>query len=477
MNTALTILAADPPPPPPPVAPGWQLMSAFIAAIAVIVVLISFVKLHPFLALIFGALTVGVVPLALSAFTGDTVGHDLAAVLKSFTTGFGSTAASVGILIALGAMFAKLLADSGGADEIVDTIIGHASPRMLPWAMALVGAVIGLPMFFEIGLVLLMPVIYLVARRSQLSLITVGIPALAGLSAMHGFVPPHPGPLVAIGLLHADLGVTLALGVLVAVPTVIVGGPLFGKLAGKWVVIAAPDTFDADRVGGDAHARRPSFGITLFSVLLPVVLMMGKALVDIFIADEHQWLRVTFDVLGEPLVALLLAVIVGMVTLGRGAGMSRAAITKCVESGLPPVAGIILIVAAGGGFKQVLVDSGIGTMLAEWAEHVNVSVIVLAWVLAVLIRLATGSATVATITASALVLGLVDHLGTGQTSLVVLAVGAGSLFFSHVNDAGFWLVNQYFRLSVSQTIKTWSLMETVLSVAGLVFVLLLSLVI
>ena len=212
-------------------------------------------------------------------------------------------------------------------------------------------------------------------------------------------------------------------------------------------------------------------------MLLPVVLMLGKALVDIFIDDESQWFRVTFDVLGTPLVALLIAVIVGMGTLGRGAGMSRDELTRCIESGLPPVAGIILIVAAGGGFKQVLVDSGIGTLLADWAKDVSISVIVLAWLLAVLIRLATGSATVATITASALMLGLMDGLSSGQVSLVVLAVGAGSLFFSHVNDAGFWLVNQYFRLSVGQTIKTWSLMETVLSVTGLVVVLLLSLVV
>ena len=169
-------------------------------------------------------------------------------MLTSFAKGFGETAAGVGILIALGAMFAKLLADSGGADEIVDTIVGHASPRMLPWAMALVGAIIGLPMFFEIGLVLLMPVIYLVSRRSQLSLITVGIPALAGLSAMHGFVPPHPGPLTAIGLLNADLGITLALGVAVAIPTIIVAGPLFGKLAGQVGRRSTrPTPFDADR--------------------------------------------------------------------------------------------------------------------------------------------------------------------------------------------------------------------------------------
>jgi len=366
MNTGIAFLA-DAPKLVEPVASGTQLILAFLAGIALIVVLITVVKLHPFLALIFGALTVGL-----------AAGQNLIKVLKSFSDGFGSTAASVGILIALGAMFAKLLADSGGADQIVDTIVGHASPRMLPWAMALVGAIIGLPMFFEIGLVLLIPVIYLVSRRSQLSLITVGIPALAGLSAMHGFVPPHPGPLTAIGLLNADLGLTLALGVAVAVPTIIVAGPLFGKLAGRWVVVEAPDTFDADELAEGAEHRRPSFGITLFSVLLPVALMLGKALADIIIDDEKNWLQTIFDSLGTPLIALLIAVIVGMFTLGRGAGMGRDELTKCIESGLPPVAGIILIVAAGGGFKQVLVDTGIGTLLADWAKGAHMSVIVLA---------------------------------------------------------------------------------------------------
>lgn len=480
MTSALTHLAAGTEL-VEPVAGGAQLVLAALAGIALIVVLITIVKLHPFLALIFGALTVGM-----------AAGENISDVLASFSTGFGSTAASVGILIALGAMFAKLLADSGGADEIVDTIVGHASPRALPWAMALVGAIIGLPMFFEIGLVLLMPVIYLVARRSQLSLITVGIPALAGLSAMHGFVPPHPGPVAAISLLNADLGVTLALGVLVAIPTIVVAGPLFGKLAGRWVVLEVPDRFDAtDSAGTESDGSattataatttvtkaRPTFAITMFSVLLPVALMMGKALVDIFVDDKSHLLRQTFDILGQPLMALLIAVVVGMFTLGGGAKMSRDQIVKCIESSLPPVAGIILIVAAGGGFKQVLVDTGIGTLLAEWAKGANLSVVLLAWVLAVLIRLATGSATVATITASSLMLGLVEGMSTGQVSLVVLAVGAGSLFFSHVNDAGFWLVKEYFGMTVGQTIKSWSLMETALSVSGLVFVLLLGLVI
>ncbi|WP_326546422.1 gluconate:H+ symporter [Mycolicibacterium sp. ND9-15] len=491
MNAAITVLAADTEL-PEPVASGWQLIAAALAGIALIVVLITVAKLNPFLALIFGALAVGVV-----------AGVNIGDVLESFGDGFGTTAAGVGILIALGAMFAKLLADSGGADEIVDTIVGRASLRALPWAMALVGSIIGLPMFFEIGVVLLMPVIYLVAKRSGQSLITIGIPALAGLSAMHGMVPPHPGPLTAIDLLDADLGITLALGVVVAIPTVIVAGPLFGKLAGRWVVIDIPDRFEADDFGGNggsgartAQARtaqaqtaqggtatqaatrvRPKFGITLFSVLLPVGLMMGKALADIFIDDENSLVRQAFDILGRPLMALLIAVIVGVFTLGRGAAMTRDQIAKCIESSLPPVAGIILIVAAGGGFKQVLVDTGIGTQLAEWAKGANVSVILLAWVLAVLIRLATGSATVATITASSLMLGLVEGMSAGQVSLVVLAVGAGSLFFSHVNDAGFWLIKEFFGMTVGQTIKSWSIMETVLSVVGLILVLLLGLVI
>src|SRR5580765_5778723 len=213
--------------------PAARLIPAALLGIAVIVVLITRFKLHPFLGLTLGSLTVGAV-----------AGVAMSDTIASFTKGFGSTAAGVGTLIALGAMFGKLLADSGGADEIVDTIVGRSSARTLPWAMAGVGALIGLPMFFEIGLVLLMPVIFLVARRSQMSIVKVGIPALAGLSAMHGLVPPHPGPLTAIDLLGADLGITLALGVAVAIPTVIVAGPLFGKLAGRWVVLDVPDRFD-----------------------------------------------------------------------------------------------------------------------------------------------------------------------------------------------------------------------------------------
>ncbi|MEV7967702.1 gluconate:H+ symporter [Sphaerisporangium sp. NPDC088356] len=460
MSTALIALAA-----PEAAVPTGRLLPAALVGIALIVLLITRFRLHPFLSLTLGSLAVGAI-----------AGLPMADVITSFTNGFGSTAAGVGTLIALGAMFGKLLADSGGADEIVDTIVGRSSPRSLPWAMAAVGALIGLPMFFEIGLVLLMPVIFLVSRRSGLSLVRVGIPALAGLSVMHGLVPPHPGPLVAIDALKADLGITLGLGVLIAVPTVAIAGPLFARYAARWVDVPAPELFDAGRQQDEGDVRRPSFGVTVATVLLPVVLMMGKAVADLF-AAEGTLVRSGLDFLGTPLVALLIAVLVAIFTLGRGAGMDRKALATSLERALPPIAGILLIVAAGGGFKQTLVDTGIGKLVADWVQSSGLSVLLLAWLVAVLIRLATGSATVATVTASGILAPLVTTLDTGHTSLLVLAIGAGSLFFSHVNDAGFWLVKEYFGLSVGQNLKTWSAMETVISVVGLVLVLALSLVV
>ncbi len=444
--------------------PASRLIPAALLGIAVIVVLITRFKLHPFLGLTLGSLTVGAV-----------AGVAMSDTIDSFTKGFGSTAAGVGTLIALGAMFGKLLADSGGADEIVDTIVGRSSPRTLPWAMAGVGALIGLPMFFEIGLVLLMPVIFLVARRSGLSIIKVGIPALAGLSAMHGLVPPHPGPLVAIDALKANLGITLAFGVLVALPTIAIAGPLFARFAGRWVDVPAPEMFGTDDDRAE-RLQRPTFAVTLLAVLTPVVLMMGKALADIFAAEGNP-VRTVLDFLGTPIIALLIAVIVGMFTLGRGAGMGTKELASSLEKSLPPIAGILLIVAAGGGFKQTLVDTGIGNLVADWVEGSGVSVLLLAWVVAVMIRLATGSATVATVTASGILAPLAAGMSTPEVSLLVLAIGAGSVFFSHVNDAGFWLVKEYFGLSVGQTLKSWSLMETLLSVSGLVFVLILGLVV
>ncbi|MFF8609365.1 GntP family permease [Streptomyces sp. NPDC015346] len=441
-----------------------QLGIAVLAGIAVIVLLITKFKLHAFLALTIGSL-------ALGAFAGAP----LAATIDSFTAGLGKTVAGVGVLIALGAILGKLLADSGGADQIVDTILAKASGRAMPWAMVLIASVIGLPLFFEVGIVLLIPVVLLVAKRGNYSLMRIGVPALAGLSVMHGLIPPHPGPLVAIDALGANLGVTLALGVLVAIPTVIIAGPLFSRYAARWVDIPAPEKMIPVRPSEDLE-RRPGFVATVSTVLLPVVLMLIKALVDIVVDNPDNGLQKVTDVIGSPLIALLAAVLVGLFTLGRAAGFTKQRLSSTVEKSLAPIAGVLMIVGAGGGFKQTLIDAGVGQMILDFSKDWSIPALLLGWLIAVAIRLATGSATVATISAAGLVAPLAEGMGTSETALLVLAIGAGSLFFSHVNDAGFWLVKEYFGMNVGQTIKTWSVMETIISVVGIVFVLLLSLV-
>ncbi len=461
---SVELLAATPAPPPITSAGDTQLGIAALVGIAVIVLLITRWKMHAFL-----ALTIG------SGVLGAVAGAPLAKTITSYTTGLGATVASTGVLIALGAILGRLLADSGGADQIVDTILARTGERRLPWAMTLIAALVGLPLFFEVGIVLLIPVVLMVARRGNQSLMRVGVPALAGLSVMHGLVPPHPGPLAAVAAIHADLGTTLALGVLVAIPTVIIAGPLFGRLADRWVKAAPPEDLTPARTCEDL-ARRPGFVPTVCTMLLPVVLMLAKALVDVLVKNQGSAVYRVFDVIGTPVVALLAAVVLAMFTLARPAGFSKERISATVERSLAPIAGIVLIVGAGGGFKQVLVDAGIGQMILNWSHGWHISPLLLAWLIAVLIRVATGSATVATISAA----GLVAPLATGMTSthsaLLVLAVGAGSLFFSHVNDAGFWLVKEYFGMDVPQTLKSWSAMETVISVVAIGFVLALSVV-
>ncbi len=485
-----------------PAAGTAQLVVAGLVSIALIIGLIVWLKLHPFLALMLGAGLMAVVAGVsyLDAFT-------------SFSSGLGSTVGGVGVLIVLGSIIGTLLVRSGGADEIVDVVLARTPAQRLPWALALVAFVIGIPLFFEVGVVLLIPVVMLAARRAKLPLILLGIPALAGLSALHGLVPPHPGPLIAIDALHANLGITLGLGLLVAIPTVAIAGPLLARVMARWVPIEAPallgggmpallggdapprrgDTaragdavgpLDAERTGDAADAgegdpdrrRRPRFGVALAVVLLPVGLMLLRTVAETVGTEGTAWVDVLTFV-GTPLVALLVTTLLAMVLLGTALGSTLAEVSGTVGASLAPIAGIILIVGAGGGFKQTLVDSGVGDVIADGLKDAPVSPLIAAWLVAVAIRLATGSATVATITASGIVAPLAAGLGAGEVSLMVLAVGAGSVFFSHVNDAGFWMVKEYFGMTVGQTFKTWSLMETVLSVVALVAILGVSLVV
>jgi GntP family gluconate:H+ symporter len=493
---------------PKPASGNTQLIIAAVLGFATVILLIGVVKLHPFLSLIFGTAVLGLVA---------GLGPD--ATITSFTNGVGLTVGSVGLLIAVGAMIGGLLADTGGADRIVDRVVTSVSDHQLPWAMAGVAALIGLPLFFEIGVVLLIPVVLLVSKRTDVPLMKLAIPALAGLSVLHGLVPPHPGPLAAISLLKADLGLTLLFGLIIAIPTVIISGPVFGAFISRYVVAVAPEELiptrdpvtaaagkgygndspateraaDGDERGGirtgmdgepaadDADASAavrertlrtsPAFWPAVLTVLLPIALMLARAIGELTLAEENK-VRTGLDVVGTPLVALLAGLVLGMFTLGWGAGFNREEISASAANALPAIAGILLIVAAGGGLKQVLLEAGIGQMVADWANGANFSPLLLAWLVAVGIRVATGSATVATITAAGIVTPLAADLNRPTVALLVLAVGSGSLFFSHVNDAGFWLVKQYLGLSIGQTLKSWSVMETIISVCGLVGVLL-----
>ncbi|MFR9731689.1 gluconate:H+ symporter [Saccharopolyspora sp. MS10] len=431
-----------------------RLVAAAVGGIAVIVVLISWVKLHPFLALALGATTLGVV-----------AGMPFADLVETFTGGLGKTVGDVGLLVALGAMLGRLLTDTGGAEQIVETVLSRTTRRTLPWAMVFVAALLGLPMFFEVGVVLLVPIVVMVAARSEQPMLRIGIPALAGLSILHGLVPPHPGPLAAVDALGVDLGTTLALGILVAIPTAVVAGPVFGSFIAPRVELPPASALLGKAPGPDSGGRRPGFAPSVVMLLLPVVLMLGKSVADLWLAEDSAG-YVVLDTLGTPVVALMLTVLIAMAVLGPRSGLGRGALSGIVGGSLPPVAGIILIVGAGGGFKETLVESGVNTMITDVASGANLSPLLLAWLIAVAIRVATGSATVATISAAGMVAPLVVGLDPVHGALIALAIGSGSLFFSHVNDAGFWLVKEYFGMSVGQTLKTWSAMETILSVVS-----------
>lgn len=436
-------------------------------AIGVIISLIAVLDFHPFVALIGGSVVLGI---------GS--GTELSKVVDSFSTGMGATLGSTGALIALGAILGKILADSGGVDRIVDTIGSRSGPRLLPWSMALIAAVIGLPMFFEVGLVLLVPIIVVMAKRTNTPLVLLAVPALAALGTMHAFVPPHPGPLVAVSALNADVGTTLGLGLLAAIPTVMIAGPLYGKFISRHVRSEAPAELvaslvkEADRAREGGAARRlPSFAASVGAVALPVVLMLARSIVDIAFPGD-AWYNHLLDFVGTPLVAMFIAGLVAMVVFGFRLGRNRAEVRTTVSAGLPAVAGILLVVGAGGGFKQLIVDTGVADAIGKFAAEAHMPMLALGWLLAVLIRLATGSATVATTAAAGIMAPMVAGTPPVEASLIALAVGAGSLFFSHVNDAGFWLAKEYFGMSVSQNIKTWSVLSTIVAVMGLAMSLL-----
>ncbi|MCY0109436.1 MULTISPECIES: GntP family permease [Pseudomonas] len=442
---------------------AYLLLDAVVTVIGLIILITKF-KIHPFISLTIAA-----------AFLGLTSGMPIGTIIKAFQDGFGGVLGFVGIILALGTMLGKMMAESGGADQIAQTLIRAFGKDKVQWAMMFAAFLVGIPLFFEIGFVLLIPLVFIVARRTGVSIIKIGIPLLAGLSAVHGLVPPHPGPLLAIGVFGADIGKTILYGLIVALPTAIIAGPIFGTFIAKHIP-GHPNQELVDQLAreNDDSTTLPSFSITLITVLLPVFLMLLKTFADVALPDGH-FFRTWMDMIGHPISALLLALLLSLYTFGHKQGIGSQQMLKWLDASLAPTAAIILIIGAGGGFKQMLVTSGVGDVIGHMAVSAQISPILLAWLVAAVIRVATGSATVATITGAGIVVPVVGMIPGVNRELLVLATGAGSLILSHVNDAGFWLVKQYFNMTVAETFKTWTAMETILSIVALGFILLLSL--
>jgi GntP family gluconate:H+ symporter len=447
-----------------PPAASTLLVITFIG-VAIVVLLITWLRLPAFIALLIGSLFVGV-----------AARMPPADIPRAFQQGVGDTLGFTAMVIGLGTVIGKLLAESGGAVVVSRALVDAMGERRVDWALMLSAFIIGLPVFFQVGLVLLAPVLFTLVRRApsdDRSMVRLGIPLVAGLSAAHVLVPPHPGPLAAIERVGADPGRTLFYALLVAFPAAIVSGPIFGRFVGPRVSVN-PGAM-ADQFAGATTARPPSLGTTLLTILLPVLLMLLAALAQATLPDGGARRLLIFA--GSPLVALLIATILSIVTFGRACGFDSARILRFAEDAIPPIAGVLLVVGAGGGFGRVLDVAGAAKAIAQVMGGLNYSPLVLGWVIASVLRLAVGSATVAVVTAASIMAPIAAALPNVNKDLLVVAIGAGSAIASHVNDGGFWLVKEYLNMSVPQTVVTWTALETIVAVAGLAGVLLLAAVV
>src|SRR6476469_630863 len=433
------------------------LIAAF--GVALVVLFITWLRLPAFLALLVGSVIVGL---------GARM--PLADIPRAFQQGVGDTLGFVALVIGLGTVIGKLLAESGGAVVVSRWLVAGLGERRLDLALLLSGFLIGLPVFVQVGLVLLAPVLFTVMRQTGLSVIRLGIPMVAGLSAAHGLVPPHPGPLAAIERLGADTGRTLFYSLIVSLPIGVVAGLLVGRLAGARMNVANGAMADQFS-GGTKAARVPSLAITLLTILAPVVLMLLAALVQSAVADGVVKRWVMFA--GSPLMAMLLATLLALYTFGRSCGFDRDRVLRFAEESLPPIASVLLVVGAGGGFGRVLVAAGVDKAIATVVGGFHMSPLVLGWVIAALLRLAVGSATVSVVTSASIMAPMIATMPGVNKELLVVSIGAGSLIASHVNDGGFWLVKEYLNITVEETLATWTVLETVVSIGGLAGVLVL----
>ncbi|WP_120258328.1 gluconate:H+ symporter [Sphingobacterium detergens] len=434
-----------------------------VISICLLILCITYFKINAFLSFLFVSILSGLcLGIAPDQLVG-TIEKGIAGVMGSLT-----------LIIVLGAMLGKIVAESGAAEIIAVQMVRLMGEKYLQWGLMLTGFVVGIPLFYGIGFVLLVPLIFSISYRYKLPAVYIGLPMLAALSVTHGFIPPHPSPVALVALFHADMGLTLIYGLLIAIPAIILGGPIFGRSL-RNMLPSQESIFRQEKTVDQQEYKQPTVGTSLVVALLPVLLIILFTLIPyIYHTDDtnvQHWLKF----IGSTTVVMVIAIVVATYLLGLKLGRSMVKVMSIYESAVKDIAMILLIIAGSGVFKQVMEDSGVSLLLANTLQQLPISPLLLAWLITAVIRGCVGSATVAALTAAGVLLPIVTA-GKVDPNLMVLAIGAGSLMFSHVNDAGFWLFKEYFGLSVKDTLFSWSIMEAIVSVVGLVAVLLLQII-
>lgn len=419
--------------------------------------LIIVVRLNAFIAFILVSIAIGM---------GQ--GMELNAIVSSIEKGIGNTLGFLVMILGLGAMLGKLVTESGAAQKITNGLIALFGIKNTRTAVMLTGFIVGITMFYSVGFVILVPLVFTVATATGLSLISIALPMLAALSVTHGFLPPHPAPSALSVMFEADLGKTLLYGILIAIPAILISGPILTRFIPK--VEAKPlKEFMASKVFEEEEL--PSLTNSLITALLPVILIGFSTIISSFIAEDH-FMYSLIKFIGNPVIALLLTVLIGIYTLGIARGNSMEGIMKIFGTAVSGITMVLLIISGAGALKQILIDSGVSNYIGSLLEISSMSPLIIAWLIATLIRFSVGSATVAGLTTAGIVLPLVQSSGVSP-ELMVLAIGSGSLMLSHVNDSGFWLFKEYFNLNIKETLSTWTVMETSIGVSGLLGVLIL----
>ncbi len=443
-----------------------ELLSVISIAIGLLFLLVIKFKIHAFIALMLTSIFVGV-------FTG----MPLMDLIESIQNGMGGILGFIAIVVGIGSIFGEILQVSGGAEALSRTMLKKFGEERSSWAMMTTGFVIAIPVFLDVGFIILVPMTYALARKTGRSVLYYAIPLLAGLAVTHAFIPPTPGPIAVSEIIGAQLGWVILFGFIVGLPTAIVAGPYFARYISKKIHIVAPEITEEQKLLADSKTMDlPSFGSVIFLIALPLVLILASTFASL--AVNNEWVSASkgmeiIQFVGHPFIALLIATLAAMYILGIKRNYSGAQLMQVANKALGPAGLIILVTGAGGVFKQILVDSGAGAALAEMVSDKNIPPLILAYILAVIIRLTQGSATVAMITAASMVAPIIQVLGTGDIgkALVVLAIAAGATIFSHVNDSGFWLVSKYLNMSEKQTLQSWSVMETIISVVAFIIIL------